>query len=339
MDASTEARYDTGSKFYDLPNDVLLCVFSKSNLKDLLNFKKACRKFYKLIDDNYIRMSKTVAFEMSITRSPLDDDKISFDLDVCYVSHNKNNRSSNGKYFKRGIKGEEEFSKTLKIFVTKSLYRLVVRNCDNINVFNVLHKHYQQESSIEILYIDKLGENDIQPFQQFVNQLENVKMLEVLQIFSSIEACKTKPSLIFPSLTSLECVNLTECQETNFLNHKLIVELFENNPNIRDLRLSSKNIHFMESVLVWFFFRQQLTTSRTCNHNKISLCLDNISTYKEKLIRTLDTTIRYLRGILGYEILTTFKGHTKYEIVKKCFHCNEKSIDIHVTLINSTTKL
>uniref|UniRef100_A0A0K0F006 F-box domain-containing protein n=1 Tax=Strongyloides venezuelensis TaxID=75913 RepID=A0A0K0F006_STRVS len=339
MDASTEALSGSGSKLYDLPNDVLIYIFSKSNLKELLNFKKTCRKFYKLIGDNYIRMSRTAAFEMSITRSSLDDGEISFDLDVCYVNHNIGNRSSNGKYFKRDIKSDEEFSKLLKIFVTKSLYRLVVRNCDNIDVFKVLYKHYQQDSSIEILYIDKLGEKDIQPFQQFMNQLKNVKMLEVLQISSSLKACKTKPSLIFPSLTSLECISLTESQDTNFLNHRLIVELFKNNPNIRDLRLSSMNINFMESVLVWFFFRQQITTSRTCNHNKISLCLDNISTYKEKLIRTLDITMCYLRGILGYEVLTTFKGHTKYEIVKKCFHCNEKSIDIHVTLINGTTKL
>uniref|UniRef100_A0AAF5HZ70 F-box domain-containing protein n=1 Tax=Strongyloides stercoralis TaxID=6248 RepID=A0AAF5HZ70_STRER len=323
------------SELYYLPAELLINIFSKTHLKELLNLKKTCKKFYNLIYNNYGYMKKNKVYEMVITRSKNNDTEFCFNNNICYFTYNNNNEIINGKYYNNDIKSKEEFLNILKIFDTTNLYRLIVRNCNNMNIFDVLYHSFKSRSNVEVLFIYKFGDKDIKFFELFMKQLNNVKILEITKIFTSIKVEKLISSINLPISLSLESVNFSESKNTNFLNLRFLIELSKNNPRLRNFFFSSKNNLFLETILIWFFFKQQLDNTEACNHNDVSLSLYNISTDKNKLINTLNNIVFRLPGIVEYQMYFTSKDNLKYKILKNCIICNESPISMNVTLISS----
>uniref|UniRef100_A0AAF5HY10 Arginine-hydroxylase NDUFAF5, mitochondrial n=1 Tax=Strongyloides stercoralis TaxID=6248 RepID=A0AAF5HY10_STRER len=287
------------SELYYLPAELLINIFSKTHLKELLNLKKTCKKFYNLIYNNYGYMKKNKVYEMVITRSKNNDTEFCFNNNICYFTYNNNNEIINGKYYNNDIKSKEEFLNILKIFDTTNLYRLIVRNCNNMNIFDVLYHSFKSRSNVEVLFIYKFGDKDIKFFELFMKQLNNVKILEITKIFTSIKVEKLISSINLPISLSLESVNFSE-----------------------------------KTILIWFFFKQQLDNTEACNHNDVSLSLYNISTDKNKLINTLNNIVFRLPGIVEYQMYFTSKDNLKYKILKNCIICNESPISMNVTMFN-----
>ncbi|CEF62315.1 Hypothetical protein SRAE_1000058800 [Strongyloides ratti] len=277
-------------------------------------------------------MKKIEAYDMTIIGSRNKINYISFDVTICYFVNVNENKIISGKYCKVCIKSKEEFLNTLKIFVTTNLYRLLIKECCNFNIFDMLCDSFKSKSNIKLLFIYKLEDKDIKFFESFMKRLAKVKILEILKISTLKKVEKSLPSINL-STTTFESVNFSESKNTKFLNLKFIVELSKNNPRLRNFLFSSKNDHFLETTLIWFFFKQQLDNTKICNHNDISLSLYNTPNNKNKLINTLNSIVFRLPGIIEYQMYFTSKGNLKYKITKNCTICNTSLINMNVTLI------
>uniref|UniRef100_A0A0N5BHU6 F-box domain-containing protein n=1 Tax=Strongyloides papillosus TaxID=174720 RepID=A0A0N5BHU6_STREA len=262
---------------YPLPDDVLLYIFSMLPFKDLLNIRESCRKFYRLIDSNRYRVSIKNSSRLVI-ESNKKWGRSTFSVRVDILKPDNIKGISLRMFTKIDIENGDELSNCFDLFDMKTLFSLNIIDCDNVGIFKALKDTFRQVGQLNTVYIDRVGVDDLNDLQSFIQNLGSIKHLEIRHICSGKPQDKKNnklfSSLELPSTKTLERLILTECESTEILDNKLMIELIKNNKNLKVLEVSSTNDTFVKQLIDDFIKTQEVTKkSNNCDHNEVTLFL------------------------------------------------------------------
>uniref|UniRef100_A0AAF5CRN7 F-box domain-containing protein n=1 Tax=Strongyloides stercoralis TaxID=6248 RepID=A0AAF5CRN7_STRER len=262
---------------YPLPDDVLVHTFSMLSFKDLLNIRESCRKFYRLIDNNRYRLSIKNASRIVI-ESNKKWGRSTFSLRIDIIKPDLIKGINLKMFTKNDIENGNELSRSLNFFNIKNLSSLNIINCDSGRIFKSLKNCFKNVEQLNTVYIDRVGVNDFKDLQCLIENLGNIKHLEIRHICIGTskedDINKIYPCLELPSTTTLERLILTECEITKVLDNNLMKQLIINNKNLKVLEVFSSNDTFTKQLISDFLKVQELTKKIDyCDHNEVTLFL------------------------------------------------------------------
>ncbi|CEF64435.1 F-box domain-containing protein [Strongyloides ratti] len=264
---------------YLLPDDILVHIFSMLSFKDLLNIRESCKKFYRLIDNNRYRVSIKNASRIVI-ESNKKWGRSTFGLRIDIIKPDLFKGINLKMFTKNDIENGNELSKSFNFFDIKNLFSLNIIDCGSGKIFKSLKNSFKNVTQLNTVYIDRVGIHDFEDLQNLIENLGNIKHLEIRHICigkpkeEEKESDKMYPSLMLPSTTTLERLILTECENTKILDNNLMKQLIYNNKNLRVLEVSSTNDIFTKQLINDFLKAQETTTkSNLCDHTEVTLFL------------------------------------------------------------------
>uniref|UniRef100_A0A0K0G322 F-box domain-containing protein n=1 Tax=Strongyloides venezuelensis TaxID=75913 RepID=A0A0K0G322_STRVS len=141
----------------DLPllhDSPFLRIFQKLQRKEILNIKLVSRSFNKFIYEKYLLNSRKTSFG-----------DIEYDINsIRCPFHRRRLGKFSSREKKNEIQSDEEFSRCLKVFDTRNLWRLDVYIRGNLVSFVILNRSFQEGTKIGELIILEMEEKSSKSF-------------------------------------------------------------------------------------------------------------------------------------------------------------------------------
>uniref|UniRef100_A0A0N5BC84 F-box domain-containing protein n=1 Tax=Strongyloides papillosus TaxID=174720 RepID=A0A0N5BC84_STREA len=313
-----------------LPDEILTYIFSMNSLKDIVNIKKTCRKFYNLIEYNTHLMKKTPVHQVYISNYGRRGFNL-VDLTVFYPGTNNSPHVFN-RYRRLDIFDKEELCRCLKLFITDNFYGFYVHGFRDIEIFDTLNRCFNRGSSIRFISVHGLSYYDSGNFSTFIRNTKNTERLEIRSICTGSFGDRIFTNLDLSSMTTLKRVDFSECGSRRFLNDTFISNLYNNNPLLNDINISTKNEALLTRLSTAFMNSRNEDENPVCNHSSIELLLKTTEANGDfrSIIRAVFRNFQATRSLYSFEYSET---NILIEAQKLCHTCLTNWINVFVVIV------
>uniref|UniRef100_A0A0K0FZN5 F-box domain-containing protein n=1 Tax=Strongyloides venezuelensis TaxID=75913 RepID=A0A0K0FZN5_STRVS len=329
-DNPSEARND----IFILPDVLLVRILSELSWEDILKLKLVSRSFYNFIHENYHQLNRREVSKVNILHD-VDSKGCLCKVDLNFTNI-QNNERTNYPYGKSiDVGSSEELSRLLKIYDMRDLDYLSMAARDNIDIFGIINRSFQEGTKIGDLVIYELSEKNFTSFQTFINKLLLVKDFSILNICChSTESKDVNPVSFLQSFNITRSLLIYECNETRILTSDIVDNFLRKNPSVQRLTIGSGNSEFIRNLFKEDFALDQphkMENKLWCS--KISLQFFG-NEYKQ-LSRILMNDLYERENVQKVISIQNFPENSEIESVINCRHCpkDKHKIEINVSLM------
>uniref|UniRef100_A0A0K0G3Z4 F-box domain-containing protein n=1 Tax=Strongyloides venezuelensis TaxID=75913 RepID=A0A0K0G3Z4_STRVS len=254
-----------------LPRDVLLIILKKLEKDDIYNIRLTAKYLNFFVVANYEYLPRPKAIEIKISSCYRENEsfkRVRFSCNCVDKSieilEDVIIRGNNQIRFPR-------IERYLREVDLTDVETIEISTLGDSIVFDILSPYIRNGGAIENLTITV---NRCPSFLSFSNFIQKIRYVKVLTFSKLCFPNQEIPSdYVFPMIDKMTNLHITECSCTNFVNNKMILDIFDKNEDLTDLAILSKCTDFKDELVEKIKERESECKGNEGNHDKYVLCL------------------------------------------------------------------
>ncbi|CEF64951.1 Hypothetical protein SRAE_1000320400 [Strongyloides ratti] len=169
--------------------------------------------------------------------------------------------------------------------IKRYLREVDLTNIEEVNIysigdgtsFDILNCYFKNNTTINSL---EISSHECSSFSSFSNFIQKIRFINTLSFSKLCFLNQPIPSdYILPVIKKIKKLNIIECKCTNFVNSKMIQNLFLQNEDLKELSIFSKCNNFKNELIKEMKNRENVCNGDKDKHNEYVLILSQTSDF------------------------------------------------------------
>uniref|UniRef100_A0A0K0EWA6 F-box domain-containing protein n=1 Tax=Strongyloides venezuelensis TaxID=75913 RepID=A0A0K0EWA6_STRVS len=251
-----------------LPSEILLIIFTNLDWRSLEILKLTSKRLYNLIEYTYLPTKFVKELELRSYSTVDNSLRISF-----AIKTNKHQIEINDIpfYIKEKYPHIDKIERILEKYCLRSVPKINIHVKDDSIVFDLLNRYFQYDTEVECLKIFIEKSPVFKSFSRFMDKMKYVECLIIECLCFNNQ--KISSNYTFSIEKDLKKLIINECRCCAFVNQKMIMQLFENNPNIKLVKMNSNSDDIDKLIINYVTSRPDKEDNGKCHHPLFKLYL------------------------------------------------------------------
>uniref|UniRef100_A0A0N4ZGC2 F-box domain-containing protein n=1 Tax=Parastrongyloides trichosuri TaxID=131310 RepID=A0A0N4ZGC2_PARTI len=255
-----------------LPNEMLVEICRRVDWISLQNLQLVSKEFNEVIQKNLSTMKKPKVNSLWIVYK-LNDNEEKINLQV-YIIHEKKLKLKNCLTIKIGFtnlicNSMEIFEFYIERLNLSRMKLFCIHIKGQSRVVEIINKYIKYKIHVKRLILNIDQSPILTSLIELLSKLNYVKKLYISRLCFDHQNIRTDLKLSLPN--SLKSLMIKECKCTKFINTPMIIEIIENNKNLKKISIISNTTSYKKKIVNIMKKRQKDNSENMCKHDNYSL--------------------------------------------------------------------